>query len=467
MPMGTSSCLRAAPRHHRITSTPGTHSRPTAPPVGTQVCPTAPPVGTQVCTAAALLAAILIGGTTSVSAFDASCERRDQPSAIRFVSSDHSTCIRSDFRGGRLTRCVEFGSHEFDLLIRPECDPINDSAWYAFQVYATKPSTIQLRLRYEGGTHRYRPLISRDRITWHPLGEHLVSVSPDKTEAVMTLRVSEEPLWISAQELLDERDMMRWSESLMRRPYVSRQEIGRSVEQRPIEQLEITESDSPSYLFILSRQHPPEVSGTIGMMRFVEAITADTSLAHEFRKEFSTLVVPTSNPDGVANGHWRCNANGVDLNRDWGPFAQPETRAIARSLLRRRSLGRDSLWLVLDFHSTYEDVFYTAENVDEAFPQGFATTWFDAIGVRFPDYQVNHDATHNGNRTTSKSWVHQTLDVAAVTYEFGDNTDRDQIRKLAVGSAEEMMRLMLAAKRGESWDDRPAPTKLIGVQRSR
>ena len=32
------------------------------------------------------------------------------------------------------------------------------------------------------------------------------------------------------------------------------------------------------------------------------------------------------NPDGVDLGHWRHNANGVDLNRDWSYYNQPEIK---------------------------------------------------------------------------------------------------------------------------------------------
>jgi hypothetical protein len=46
-----------------------------------------------------------------------------------------------------------------------------------------------------------------------------------------------------------------------------------------------------------------------------------------------------------------------------------------------------------------------------------------------------------------------------VTYEFGDNTDRAKISDLAKGSAEEMMRLLLASKTNEA-----RGTRLIGVQ---
>ncbi|MBW3535097.1 MAG: peptidase M14, partial [Gemmatimonadetes bacterium] len=40
------------------------------------------------------------------------------------------------------------------------------------------------------------------------------------------------------------------------------------------------------------------------------------------------LAVPLLNPDGVARGHWRANRGAKDLNRDWGEFSQPETRAV-------------------------------------------------------------------------------------------------------------------------------------------
>ena len=119
-----------------------------------------------------LCVTLIVAVSESAVAFDASYQATEYDAAIRFVSSDHSVCIRSDFQGGRLAGCVEISPDSFDLLIQPEQSPINDSAWYAFQIYATKPTTVNLRLRYEGGTHRYRPLISDDRTQWRPIAEH-------------------------------------------------------------------------------------------------------------------------------------------------------------------------------------------------------------------------------------------------------------------------------------------------------
>ena len=71
---------------------------------------------------------------------------------------------------------------------------------------------------------------------------------------------------------------------------------------------------------IVGRQHPPEVTGSMALMEFVETIVGASDLAKEFRQSFRTIVIPLMNPDGVAAGNWRHNLNGVDLNRDWGPF---------------------------------------------------------------------------------------------------------------------------------------------------
>lgn len=376
------------------------------------------------------------------SAFDPNYDSSQDQSAIRFVSEDQSICIRSDFPGGRISRCVEIGPREFELLIRPEQKPINDSAWYAFQIRSTRPSLVKVRLRYEGGTHRYTPLVSHDGHKWFRDEAMVKAVHPMGSEAVLSVRTSTLPMWVSAHELLTNGQVTQWVDSIAKREFVDRDVIGYSVEKRPIERLRISETDSPATIFLMARQHPTEVSGMLGLMRFVEAITADTPQASLFRKLFTTVVVPTANPDGVARGHWRCNAAGKDLNRDWTHFTQPETRAIRDELLSYRRAGTRSLYLFLDFHATYEDVFYTAPDVDEAFPPKFTSTWLGALDDRFSWYEVNHDLDHNENRNTSKAWVRDTLDVAAVTYEFGDETERGDIRQLATGSAVEMMRLL-------------------------
>src|SRR5690606_13513213 len=68
----------------------------------------------------------------------------------------------NEFSGARVNELRQTGETAFTILIRPENTPINNSAWYAFDVSAAEPKTISVTLAYENGRHRYRPQISSD-----------------------------------------------------------------------------------------------------------------------------------------------------------------------------------------------------------------------------------------------------------------------------------------------------------------
>lgn len=383
--------------------------------------------------------AALFGSAEYGTAADTDLRRGDAD----FRSRNGDVLITSAFPGGRMNRCSQINDDTFAITIAPESDPINDSAWYAFRIESQRKQTIRVLLHYVGGSHRYEPKISRDGETWQSATELISSASNSGQDVEMRIPVDAEPLWIAGQELLSTDEISQWSNQLTRLPYVDKKRIGRSVQGRNVEQLTITQSADPDYVYLIARQHPPEVTGAIGMVHFVDALASDSDIAQKFRKRFAALVVPTVNPDGVHHGHWRCNANGVDLNRDWSHFTQPETQAVRKQLLQCRRSGEDRLCLFVDFHSTYDDVFYIPAPNDRVFPAGFTRQWFAAIQNRFPRYDVAVDDNHNAHRSTSKAWVDRTLGVTAVTYEFGDETDRDTIQRVATGAAEEMMRLLL------------------------
>lgn len=350
------------------------------------------------------------------------------------------------FSGARLNDCAQIESSKFRLVICPENTPINDSAWYAFKVISNKEQTVTVHLAYENGTHRYRPKVSHDGAGWTPLDPDAYEVGPKKKEATLQLKVGLDPLWIAGQEMIGVEELNEWLSTLAKLPFAKRGVLGYSVERRPIYKLEFTEAAEPDNVMIIGRQHPPEVTGSIGLMAFVETLTRDDELARRFRAAFRVIVVPLVNPDGVEHGHWRHNMNGVDLNRDWGPFTQPETRALRDEILQlpAADVGR-RLFLFVDFHSTHHDVFYTQRDDQETFPKDFASNWLSAVGERASGHSIRRVAV-SGSKPTSQRWVHRTLGTAAITYEFGDNTDRERIRHVAVISAKEMMRLLLLAR---------------------
>ncbi len=363
-----------------------------------------------------------------------------------FESVDKSVRFEIDFPGGKIDRLIEYGDDDFEVVIRPEVDQSNDSAWYAFRVQSKSPRLIHIRLRYEGGSHRYSPKISSDRVAWTSAEDLIVKRHPGGREVTLRLPINDQPLWVSGQELVSNNDIAAWIGALKEHPFVSDSVIGKSVNGRTLHSMTIGDPNALDSIYILSRQHPPEVTGTIGMMHFVEALCKDSEMANEFRFHFQTVVVPIANPDGVARGHWRANANGVDLNRDWLHFTQPETKAIHDQIVKLRENPGGRMWLFLDFHSTFNEVFYTPPIENNLFPAGFTKDWLAAIDERMPAFDVLREEGHNAHRATSKAWVAREIGIHAITYEFGDETDRERIRTIAVNSAEEMMRLLIARK---------------------
>src|SRR5262245_6773189 len=242
----------------------------------------------------------------------------------------------TNFPRARLNECQQLPDGEFALLIRPENKPINHSPWFAFKVSAAKQRQVVLRLRAEDGSIRYRPKVSADGRHWVtlPAESFQLSQRPEAGQGILTLEVGPEPVWVAAQELVSGEELEAWSRTLERLPFVTRSEIGRSIEDRPLYKLEIGTRPAPApHVVIIGRQHPPEVTGSLALMRFVEEIVSDSTLARSFREKYRVVLVPLLNPDGVEHGHWRSNMGGVDLNRDWGIFAQPETRAVRDQIL--------------------------------------------------------------------------------------------------------------------------------------
>ena len=316
------------------------------------------------------------------------------------------------------------------------------------KVSAVSARPIVVRLECAEGAFHYRPKISTDGTRWETLPAEAFERGLKRNQGILRLEVGPESLWVAAQELVSRDELEAWSRTLEKLPFVTRAEIGRSLLNQPLYKLDISgRAENTNHVIIIGRQHPPETTGSLALMRFVEEIAGDSDLARSFRKEFHVLLVPLLNPDGVDHGHWRHNMNGVDLNRDWGKFAQPETRAVRDQILALRDKGR--VFLHLDFHSTFNDVYYTQPDDAPSSLDGFTKRWISGIQGRFPDYQVRRSSSLSSTSSTSHNWAYKTLGIPAITYEIGDNTDRALLQQIAAGAAQEMMTLLLELRRAK------------------
>lgn len=345
------------------------------------------------------------------------------------------------FQGGNFHQCSIADDSAATITIRPEnAPPINQSPWYSFRLSPKRPAQVNIELKFIDGYARYWPKVSTDGKTWAPLPDQQVQVAENGESMSIVATLEQNPVWISAQELILPEYYADWVRELSAHADVTTQALGHSVLGRPIYFAKTP--DKPELVLLIGRQHPPEVSGAFAMRAFVASVLADTELARKFRQRFSLTIVPLINPDGVVAGHWRHNMNGVDLNRDWGPFTQPETQSVARLLLAAGELGVEPK-LMLDFHSTRESLFYTQMPNDADQPSDFASLWLNRSRARLPNFEFKHDPRPPSGQDNTKNYFFNRYGIPAITYEISDEVNRDAIDSSTPIFAEEMMRLML------------------------
>jgi len=359
--------------------------------------------------------------------------------------------IRTDFKAARVSQCTVTGESSVTLDIRPEKEtdpqgePINNSAWYAFRVDPTTKGPLSIKIQYHNGKHRYHPKYSFDGTNWEfapetdfdTIGENVLRLNPPTDRGAF---------FVSAQEIFTPKAHDNWTAKLAEGSDVTMSEIGLSKEGRSIKMLEIqteTEKEKP-YVVWVGRQHPPEITGALALIPFSEEVLSDSALSREFLDKFNVLIVPMINPDGVVNGNWRFNMGGMDLNRDWGPFSQPETRAVKKAF-ERFERGDDKIAFFLDFHSTWRNLLYTQADDEPTSPPMFARDWLKAVDDRLDDeiYPFKREARHNSGKPISKNYMYDTYGISAITYEVGDATPRGAIDLSARVFAQEMMKLLL------------------------
>ncbi len=360
----------------------------------------------------------------------------------------------NDFDGARLNGIILSGDTLITALITAENTPINPSPWYAFKLWSEEERPIQLKLTYQDGAfHRYYPKLSKNGLDWENLdekdyveGAEKMDIANRQLPKYITMRLSLGPdtLWISAQELLTSAHVKTWAAALCELPYVSSMEIGKSLEGRPIDLLRIGEASDEKMIFVLSRQHPPEVTGYLAMESFVEAIASDNPVAQAFRKEYTTYVVPLANPDGVDNGHWRHSVAGIDLNRDWANVNQPEVACIQSFMEEKIDSSGGRFYFGVDFHSTWQDIYYTIDPTLSGNMPGLVPSMIDSMASVLslePNIRPNGMDVPSIN---SARYFFERFGAEALTYEIGDNTPRDLLRQKGETSALELMEIMMA-----------------------
>jgi Zinc carboxypeptidase len=338
-----------------------------------------------------------------------------------------------DFEGASRSSCYVEDEQTLSILVTPEhLPPINPSPWYAFRYSSAKGGKLTVNVRYVGARHRYAP-------KWSGRGEPValsVAVADDGSAVSITIPPSEGI--VSGQPLIISAHYDRLLRQLAQSGKGSTIILGHSHDGRAIKAVRLGNPDAPRLVVLLGRQHPPEVTGAMAMDAFSLKITKLMRSGAIDRKEFQFLIVPLLNPDGVARGHWRANLGGTDLNRDWGSFKQPETRAVSDWLARLPAIVRPVL--MLDFHSTNRNLFYVQGEEADAQNKAFLAAWLDGKENTYEGYPFKIEPRDaNPGSGTTKNWFNTKYGIPAYTYEVGDDSDPAAVRMAAEALAQTLI----------------------------
>ena len=348
------------------------------------------------------------------------------------------------YDGARLNGFEKVSDSIFQAVIKAENYPVNESPWYSFRISSATARTIYLKLKYINANHRYIPKLSRDGVKWTALDSSLVKKDTSDNSAMFKLDIFPSSIYISAQEIINSADTENWTNSLKASKLTSEYtSIGKTPLGKDISFFRIGKGKSKGkrVVIVTGRLHPPEISGFKALQAFVEKVLEANAYSADFFSKYDIWVFPCLNPDGVDLGHWRHNFNGVDLNRDWAYYRQPETDIVTEYIVDRTKRNKNRIMLSLDFHSTSEDIYYVFDDKFNSRLKSFTRQWTEEIDRGVFPFKTLFSPEPMG-KPYSKTWFYKQFRAESITYEVGDETDRDIIRKKAETGAVSMMKLL-------------------------
>ena len=350
--------------------------------------------------------------------------------------------VLTDFQGGNINGCEFTPNGRLTISVAPENEPINTSPWYAFRLLADATTDVAVVLDYGNYKHRYTPDFSLDGVNWQTYPAAKLDLNKDNSRAGFSLTVPKgKSVVIAAQPLLTSSHYATWLESLTEQHGVTVSAAGQSVEGRPL--WRATTPAKKHTLLLLGRQHPPETTGALALIGFVERLFETDALAKRFRDEVGILLYPLINPDGVDKGYWRHNVQGKDLNREWGLFSQPENRVIDTDVAQWLEKHDTQLIKAIDFHSTHYEVFYTQPDQSAETMPDLLGDWladFEALmSARFDDFDIRRQVSKNPQVNAAKHYYFTRYGISSTTLEMGDETDRGFIKAYGRAAAESFM----------------------------
>lgn len=274
--------------------------------------------------------------------------------------------IHTDFEGGCLGQIQKVSDSHFRLAVKGESDQDHrnrQANWYYFRVDGASSQPLTLDMVNLPGEYNYKPnrgavtkdtppVISYDGVHW----EHLKTFEYDPKEPKLTLHIRPQKatFWVAHCAPYTNQTLAKLRREIHNSPDFHEQKIGKTVGGRDLLLWTITHGDNKSKktIWLMFRQHSWESGSSWVGEGAIRTLLSDES--RKLREEVIWKIIPLCDPDGVARGGVRFNANGFDLNRNWDlvdPIKMPEITA-QRNAVKQWLESGNHIDLLLSLHNT-------------------------------------------------------------------------------------------------------------------
>jgi len=255
----------------------------------------------------------------------------------------------------------EDGSVLISLMYDHERNSQNRAAGHwNFQVFADKGSRIRLELQNLNNIWNNMAsspakdatisFLSVDGKSWTAME---TTKTPDN-HIQIDFVMPEDSVYVARLEPYRVSDLNKLMAEIEAHPLIDIQEIGQTVESRPLEIIRVGHENAPNHIFLRGRAHAWEPGGNWVIQGLIQNLLRDDPEVNKYLELYCIYILPMANKDGVAHGATRFNFRGMDLNRKWDktpdPYLSPENAAFENWLTKQIELGLKPD-LAIDFHN--------------------------------------------------------------------------------------------------------------------
>ncbi|MDI6783893.1 MAG: M14-type cytosolic carboxypeptidase [bacterium] len=372
----------------------------------------------------------------------------------------------SNYDNGSLFDVASAGMNTFICTLYTESGELgNRKYWFRFRMTGVAGRTITLNIDHSNNP---RPMISFDSITWRRL---TAAEAPNSTQIILTFGASTNFAELAFFYPLGYTETYsKVSALILAHPYGTITVIGQSYQGRDMLMVTATDTAVPNTgkkrIWMHSRAHAGEATGTWVMLGFLEKILEDSTTGQRLRQNYLFNIVPLQNCDGVYLGLTRWDSQGIDPEQQWGNPTRIQEVGNIKTQVDSFMAGANPITVSLNLHSTignyvdtffwkhlYPSVTYTFETIEQ--------NYIDALNDATPLFNNLSPQTSQLDSVKfieSYFWNNCGESVMALTHEGHYYTRITDSQYITNEDYQEIGRAMAVALPG--YFNRPVPVEL-------